>query len=228
MTLRRRHMCERRRRRSPTKHEKLLLHGCQLGGWDLKLGNGDEAMSKDNYALAIEKHYTKCWGAPIDAGRLSKGPTHELPNAFRVLVFELPDTTTVYATQCMSRPADSQRLELHLRARPNKEYKDSLVELLTIVAHYHRTGSSLGLAHSVNFGRPWVAGSSCSHGVISLPYEDGPSLEYLDEPEVRFLWLIPVTRAEVDYKKLHGMDSLEERFENAGFDYLDPERASVV
>jgi hypothetical protein len=103
-----------------------------------------------------------------------------------------------------------------------------MIELLTIVAHYHRTGRPLGLGHTVNFGEPWLSGSACTRGLISLPYLDGEELEWLDEPRVRFLWLIPITEAEVAFKIQHGLDALEERFEEAAFDYLDPLRASVI
>jgi len=41
-------------------------------------------------------------------------------------------------------------------------------------------------------------------------------------------WLIPVTKAEVEYKKAFGLESLEQRFEAAQFDYTDPHRPSVV
>jgi hypothetical protein len=64
--------------------------------------------------------------------------------------------------------------------------------------------------------------------VLSPPYLDGQNLEWLEEPHVRFLWLIPVTEAEVAFKKAHGMEALEERFEEAQFNYLDPFRASVI
>lgn len=40
--------------------------------------------------------------------------------------------------------------------------------------------------------------------------------------------MIPVTEAELAFKKAVGMESLEQRFEKARFDYLDPFRASVV
>jgi hypothetical protein len=126
----------------------------------------------------------------------------------------------------MSQIEDEERLELHVMTAPGPV--DELVELLTVTTDFHRTGHRLGLGHAVNFGRPWVSGSTCTHGLISLPYLDGPDLEWLDCPRVRFLWLIPVTAAEVAYKKELGLEALESRFEEAQLDYLDPFRASVV
>lgn len=106
------------------------------------------------------------------------------------------------------------------------------VELLTVVAHYHLTGARLGLGHTVNFGRSWLPGSECSYGMLSLPYLDGPVLEYLRVPgiqqRIRFFWLIPITQREREYKKRNGMEALEEKFEESKFDYLDPARCSVV
>jgi hypothetical protein len=128
----------------------------------------------------------------------------------------------------MSQPEDAERLELHLVTWEKKAIEHGLVELLTVVAHYHRTGRALGLGHTVNFGRPWLPGSRCTHGLISLPYLDGPNLEWLAEPRIQFLWLIPVTEAEVRYKRQHGLEALEQRFEESQFNYLDPVRASVA
>lgn len=70
--------------------------------------------------------------------------------------------------------------------------------------------------------------SACTYGLISLPYLDGPSLEWNADRSVRFLWLIPITKAERDFKMKNGLEVLEARFEEMGFDYADPARASVV
>ena len=84
----------------------------------------------------------------------------------------------------------------------------------------------------MNFGRPWTNGSTCDHGLISLPYLDGPKLEILNLPEsgitVGFLWLIPITEAELKYKKHYGLGAIEKQFEAIQFNYLDPHRHSVV
>jgi hypothetical protein len=127
----------------------------------------------------------------------------------------------------MSQPDDQTRLELHLHS-PVED--DAHVELLTVIAHYHRTGKPLGLGHTVNLGRPWLPGSQATYGLISLPYLDGPDLEVMrvEGKEVRCLWLIPITMSEVEFKKAQGFEALEERFEAAGLDYLDPKRGSVV
>lgn len=59
---------------------------------------------------------------------------------------------------------------------------------------------------------------------------DGPSLEKEVEEGIStsFLWLIPISEKEVIYKKVHGLEAIEARFEATGFNYLDPESPSVV
>ena len=182
------------------------------------------------YCETVENHYTEHWAAPIERIQWSKGPVADLPAGFQVLVIARTREMLAFATCCMSQPTDEFRLELHLFASfadANKRRR-SLAELLTAVAHYHRTGGVLGLGHSVNFGKPWLPGSTCTHGIISLPYLDGPSLEYLEPTQTRFLWLIPVTAAEVKFKQRNGLEALEECFEKRQFDYLNPMRSSVV
>ncbi|HXE53661.1 MAG TPA: suppressor of fused domain protein [Tepidisphaeraceae bacterium] len=108
---------------------------------------------------------------------------------------------------------------------------DGHIELLTALAHYHRTGEPVGLGHTVNFGRPWLPGSACNHGLISLPYLDGRSLEEFrlaGVGSIHFLWLIPITQSEREYKMTFGLEALEEKFDAAKLDYLNPCRPSVI
>jgi hypothetical protein len=90
----------------------------------------------------------------------------------------------------------------------------------------------LGLGHTVNFGRPWLPGSRCSFGLVSIPYLDGPDLEVLRDPtserEVLCLWLIPITAREVHFKKQRGLEALEDLFQTAGINYVDPHRPDLA
>lgn len=185
-------------------------------------------MTSPNYSGLIDRHYAKNWGPPKRTIRWNSGPIDDLPRDFQVHIMARGDAMAVFATRCMSQPADSNRLEVHVLCRQEDSERTNLAEILTAVAHYHRTGGELGCGHSVNFGKPWIVGSACSYGVLSLPYLDGPDLEWLAEPRVRFLWLIPATKAEIEFKKTQGIEALEARFEAAQFDFLDPLRASVV
>jgi hypothetical protein len=181
------------------------------------------------YCDAIRPHYAECWGVEPEVSQFQKRPISELPSEFRVLVFAPNERRKMwtYATACMSQKHDRLPMELHLFA-PHRN--DDIVELLVATCHYHRTDEWLGLGHSVNFGRPWWHGSVCDHGLISLPYLDGPILEWMEfgQAKVRFLWLIPVTTSEIELKRAKGLASLERKFERTKFNYLDPKRRSVV
>lgn len=182
------------------------------------------------YCEAIERHYADVWSPPEKRLSFKKGPIRDLQEGFCVLSIAKSSATQAFCTNCMSSPEDREALELHLltRRRDGAQAETELLELLTAVAHYHRTGKRLGPGHTVNFGRPWLPGSACTHGLISLPYLDGPALEWMETPRVRFLWLVPITDAELELKKRDGVEALETMFEIAAFDYLDPQRRSVV
>jgi hypothetical protein len=181
------------------------------------------------YKETLISHYGAVWGRRGIEIHFTKGPVNELPKGFSVLEFapyEGRDMWT-YATCCMSEESDDVPIELHIFSPVRSE---EVVELLTITAHYHRTGSKLGLGHSVNFGKPWLDNSGCEFGLISLPYLDGPELEDLScgGKNIKFYWLIPIFRNEVEYKKENGLEKLEEKLEAVNFNYLDPKRGSVV
>ena len=98
------------------------------------------------------------------------------------------------------------------------------------MAHFHRQAQSLGFGHTVNFGKPWLNDSLCDHGLVSLPYLDGPILENLeigDGQIVKFYWLIPITKSELEFKKSFGLEALEKKFEETNFNYGNPNRMPV-
>lgn len=183
------------------------------------------------YKKEIIAHYESVWGNKANIKHLRLGPFRDLPVNFCIL--EFPPTPKrnmwTYATCCMSQINDALPIELHMFSSIQT---DEIVELLTAVAHYHRTGIYLNLNHTVNFGKPWQDASKCDHGFISLPYLDGPDLEDMVLKElnllIKFYWLVPVTSYEVDYAKQCGVNALEQKFESAGFNYLDIHRKSVV
>jgi hypothetical protein len=103
------------------------------------------------------------------------------------------------------------------------------VELLTMTAYYHQT-EGLGLGHTLPIGEPWLEGSACDHLFICLPYPFGPELEVCRREgwDVRFLWLLPITSVEREFKIEHGQEALEQRFDAHAIEFWDPRRASVV
>jgi hypothetical protein len=183
---------------------------------------------ESRYIKELRRHYERVWGASSGVAHWTQGPVGELPKAFGVAVFppRAERSYWVYATLGMSI-GYRESIELHLFS---PRQADELVELLTVVAHYHRTGNRLGLHHTVNFGRPWLTNSTCSYGLISLPYLNGPELEWLASSDLRIrsLWLLPITEAERDFKKRKGTEALERLFEEHQVDYLNPERRSLV
>lgn len=183
-----------------------------------------------DYRADVIDHYVSSWGPPSAALTWEEGRFRELSRGFQVLEFAPRQARAMwtYATCCMSTCHMDKACELHLFS-PLQDHRH--VELLTIIAHYHQTGVRLYLGDSINFGRPWLPDSLCDHGLVSLPYLDGPRLEVLEwehGSRVRFFWLIPITKHERDFKKLHGVEALEQRLEAANFDYLDASRDSVV
>jgi hypothetical protein len=177
----------------------------------------------------VADHYEQCWSVAGETVEWRRGPVEQLPPDFRILVFPPRERRKMwtYATCGMSQQGDAPPLELHLFSPIRAE---AHVELLTVIAHFHLTGAYLDVGHTVNFGRPWLPGSQCDHGLISLPYLDGPKLEWLGPPErsVRFLWLIPITAEELRFKRTHGLEALERRLEDGQFNYLDPGRPSIA
>ena len=107
---------------------------------------------------ALAQHYKVNWGQIGEVCPFAAGPVQQLPVDFQVLRFKPTATRHVwtYATVGMSQPHEPNGIELHVFA---PEATPSIVELLYVTAHFHRTASRLGLGHSVNFGRPWLPGS---------------------------------------------------------------------
>lgn len=185
-----------------------------------------------DYQEKIIKHYEKIWKTDPNINLWSEGPFNELPMNFRILEFPPTEERNfwTYSTCCMSQPDEIHPLELHIFSAIRD---DKLIELLTVIAHYHRTGIRVNLNHTVNFGRSWQDQSDCKYGLISLPYLDGPELENLELSElhgkvIKFYWLIPITKNELEFKKNKGVTALENLFEKDQFNFLDPLRKSVV
>jgi hypothetical protein len=103
------------------------------------------------------------------------------------------------------------------------------VELLAMVVYFHGV-QALSVGDIVSVGEPWLPGSICGHLLVSNPYLLADELWELPLPgrTVHFRWVIPITAEERAYATERGLDALEQRFEEAGLEYWDPHRASVV
>jgi hypothetical protein len=184
---------------------------------------------------AVDDH-VHAWfaGHRIESLTWDTGPVHDWIPGFRVHAVapgpRTPGRWTWVTTGCWD-PVHRGRhgIEFILSTR---DFTMRAVELLAIHAYSHARGDAdrLDLDHTVNLGEAWLPGSSCDHALISLPYPWGPELEHCewDGGHARLLWVLPITRAERDFKAIHGVEAPEQRFEAAGLDYTDPTRASVV
>jgi hypothetical protein len=121
---------------------------------------------------------------------------------------------------------DGHGLEFVLAA-PVRDQR--FADLLAMTAYY-QTDHHLDVEHSMPIGEPWLPGSRCNHLLISLPYLYGPDLERcpLPDGQARILWLMPVTAAELAYRREHGHEALEQLFDEHAIVPTDPRRPSVA
>ncbi|MFJ8035988.1 suppressor of fused domain protein [Streptomyces sp. NPDC096032] len=83
---------------------------------------------------------------------------------------------------------------------------------------------------SPSAGRGWMT-PRCDHYLISLPYPYGPDFEVCawdETAHARILWLLPITKAEKDYRREQGLEELESLFDERAINPVDPQRPSVV
>jgi hypothetical protein len=104
-------------------------------------------------------------------------------------------------------------------------------ELITMMASLMQSrGRAWHLGEVIDIGRPWIHGGTPDRLLVSLPYPFGPALEEADSviPGLRLLWLLPIHAAEEAFLHAHGLEMLEDRFEEESIDFLDPARPCVV
>lgn len=182
----------------------------------------------------IRDHVKNVWqGREIEYFSWDLGPIKKVLPDFRVARVrpKKESESWVYVSQGMSaihRP-NVGRLEVFVLS-PKEEALH--VELLAMVAHFCADPKlSLDLYSILDIGRPWIEGGSCNHLLISLPYTVGPRLEWMkpqDGEAVRFLWALPITKAEAGFARRNDVESLEQLFDEHRINPVDPGRASVV
>ncbi|MGW5354238.1 suppressor of fused domain protein [Streptomyces sp. NPDC004031] len=121
---------------------------------------------------------------------------------------------------------DGEGIEFVLTAPVRDE---RFADLLAMTAYYHAV-HHLDVEHGLPIGEPWLPGSLCDHLLISLPYLHGPGLEHCPLPDgrARVLWVLPVTAAEMAYRREHGHEALERIFDEQAIVPTDPRRPSVA
>ncbi|EDY57348.1 MULTISPECIES: suppressor of fused domain protein [Streptomyces] len=184
-------------------------------------------------AKAVESHVRAFFmGHDVEVVDYDLGPERrEAVPDLRVLVVEpgpRSDSWAFVTAGCWaSMEGNGHGLEFVMTA-PVRDQR--FIDLMAMIAHYHCGGHQLALEHSMPIGEPWVPGSTCEHLLVSLPYLHGPDLEHCPLPggHARILWILPVTTAEIEFRRRHGHEALEQLFDEAEIIPTNPFRASVV
>lgn len=188
----------------------------------------------DETKEAVHRHLT----AYFDGHEITRHRWHRGPIEMRVPGFEVAQVSpgpriglwTYVSLGCWTvAHAERQGLEFVLCA-PNQ---DSVhVETLAMTAYYHAglPHQRLDLGHTLSIGRPWLGRSACDHFLVSLPYPYGADIEVCrwEGGQARLLWLLPITQSERNFKVVHGLDALENRFDEAEIRFWDPRREPAV
>jgi hypothetical protein len=104
-------------------------------------------------------------------------------------------------------------------------------KLVAMVANLHADERyPLSLGQVIEIGQPWLPGASADHLLVALPTIFDPELEWLSDRErnVRFIWLVPITRREADFARQHGPVALQEKLGAAQLDVSALVRGSAV
>jgi hypothetical protein len=161
------------------------------------------------------------------------GPIGQVLPDFTVCRIEplRPENAWIYVTDgaCEVETGKGYGLEFVLVA-PDDDARH--IETLAVVAYYHvTTDEKLDVGRIMYSGRPWLDQSRCDHFLLSLPYLFGPKVEWCGnatEKQIRFLWLLPITKSEAHFAAHYGVEALEERFEKHEINTVDPGRQSVA
>jgi hypothetical protein len=159
--------------------------------------------------------------------------SQELPD-LQVLVAHSEDeglSSYHYLTAGASDILDQPGYGLEFCFQSNVE-SDQHIELMVLVVYMHLDPSHrLGVGHTMNVGRPILAGSRLDRLLVSLPYPYGEDFEFVhfaDGHHARLLWLMPICPSEERACHEEGLDSLEAKFEEAQVDFLDAFRDCVT
>ncbi len=182
----------------------------------------------------VRKHIQSVWGdREVEYFSWELGPIRKTLPEFRVArVRPLnKNQSWVYVSEGISAVCKPEtcRLEVFVLS----PWEEALhVELLAMIAHFCADPNFNVALHSIlEIGRPWLEGSLCDHLLISLPYTVGPSLEWMKPQNgevVRFLWALPITKAEAEFARENDVESLEQLFDKHRINSVDPGRSSVV
>lgn len=123
---------------------------------------------------------------------------------------------------------DGYGIELVLLTRAPEKLA---LKLLAMVANLHADERyPLSLGQTLEVGHGWLPGASADHLLVALPTVFDPELEWLSDRErnVRFIWLVPITRGEAEFARKYGPVPLQEKLGAARADLTALVRESVV
>ena len=182
------------------------------------------------YTESLQNHYNNYFGINGQKTIWEIDPHNKMHQEFFVLEFapNKKHNMWTYCTVGMSLDREDEILIELFIFSPKKDR--ALIELLTIVASYHKNSAPLNLHHTFNIGQPWLDNSVCDYGFISLPYLDGEKLEIFEYENnvIHCFWIIPITDSEKNYKIKKGCEALEDLFEEKGIQYLNSARKSLI
>ncbi|WP_167539716.1 suppressor of fused domain protein [Leptospira meyeri] len=183
-------------------------------------------MIKDEL-LPIYKQYFNEWGESKSLLTNPKNTKLYLNENFYISVFK-PNknrNSWIYATCGLSLKNNDRKIEIFIYS---PDTNDTIVDVLYSLADYHIIEKPLGENHTVNFGISLAKYSICNFGLLSFPYLQSKDFSYNESLNTEFLWLIPITEAERNYKIDYGIEMLEEIFEEKQLNYLDFTRKSLI
>jgi hypothetical protein len=104
---------------------------------------------------------------------------------------------------------------------------DRMVQMLAMVTYYHAL-NGLQYTDTVPIGEPWLEKSNCDTWLVSLPYPFDQTIEIIPANHARVAWLLPISTAEREHIAEHGLEALEQKFDEVELKYWETDRSSVI
>ncbi len=192
-------------------------------------------MSEQTLIDAVHAHASRVFpGRALETLRWDAGGVvQNLPDLAVVRVAppsDVPAPSWIHLTAgaSIAPMEDGYGLEFVLLTRAPEEFA---TKLLAMVANLHADERyPLSLGQTLEIGHGWLPGAVADHLLVSLPTYFDPELEWLSDRtrNVRFIWLVPITRAEADFARKHGHTQLQEKLGAARADVAALVRPSVI
>jgi hypothetical protein len=187
-------------------------------------------LDDDEAHASIRQHYETFFDREGEELTWPHGPARSRLGPFRVLRIPPNDETGLWTYASVGAfalgPPGTESLEFVLLMQ---QPSDRGVELVTMAATYHHT-EHLALGQRLPIGEPWLPGATCDAFLVSRPHPFGATLEHLrvGPHQVHVTWLLPITPPERRLAAQQGLESLEQRFDDAPVEYWRLDRPSVV